>query len=58
MTARKYNFLTWLCLLIAVLSAAAYGKLGVWNWLAPSVAVVSALVAAAIYFYNVDGSSR
>ncbi len=55
MSARKYDFLTRVCFLIAILSSVVYGKLGAFDWLALSVGATSAVIAAATYFYNAGG---
>jgi hypothetical protein len=52
MSAKRYEFVTTLCLLTAVLSSVLYGKLGSLNWLSLGLAIAAATAAISTYFYN------
>ena len=52
MSAKKYDVLTKIFFLVAVLSSLVYGKLGAFNWLAVTFGVIAAVGAVSTYFYN------
>lgn len=58
MSARKYDVLTRLCFLAAIVSSVVYGRLGALDWLALIVGVVSAIVAVSTYFSNAHGLEK
>jgi hypothetical protein len=58
MNAKKYELLTRVFFLTAVVSSMLYGKLGSLRWMALGLGIAAAVGAAATYFYNVYSSER
>jgi len=58
MNAKRYEVLTRVFFLTAIVSSMVYGKLGGLNWIALGLGIAAAVGAAATYFYNVYGSGE